>query len=154
MIRFTNKITIDRPAKEVFEFLSDFENIPKWNYYVLSVEKVSEGPRGKSTIYHQARREDSQSFEIVEYRPHSTLAVKTRPGSSPGFERSFSLHAVDGRTEIVDDWTLDLGKGGIVERLATPAVKKGVMANMTKLKELLENGRTTLQDGRTVELSV
>jgi hypothetical protein len=77
---------------------------------------------------------------------------QTRPGSSPRFERSFSLHAVDGRTEIVDDWTLDLGKGGIVERLATPTVKRGVMANMTKLKELLENGRTTLQDGRTVEL--
>ena len=37
MLEFENTVYIDRPVDEVFAFLSDFENIPKWNYYVLEV---------------------------------------------------------------------------------------------------------------------
>jgi uncharacterized membrane protein len=37
VLEFENTIHIDRPVNEVFELLSDFENIPKWNYYVLEV---------------------------------------------------------------------------------------------------------------------
>jgi uncharacterized membrane protein len=37
VLEFENTILIDRPTDEVFAFLSDFENIPKWNYYVLEV---------------------------------------------------------------------------------------------------------------------
>jgi uncharacterized membrane protein len=32
MLEFENTVYIDRPIGEVFTFLSDFENIPKWNY--------------------------------------------------------------------------------------------------------------------------
>ena len=32
MLEFENTVYIDRPVDEVFAFLSDFENIPKWNY--------------------------------------------------------------------------------------------------------------------------
>ena len=35
MLAFENTIRIDRTVAEVFAFLSDFEHIPKWNYYVL-----------------------------------------------------------------------------------------------------------------------
>ena len=41
MLEFENTIRIDRPVGEVFAFLSDFENIPKWNYYVLEVQHAS-----------------------------------------------------------------------------------------------------------------
>jgi uncharacterized membrane protein len=34
VLEFENTIPIDRPIDEVFAFLSDFENIPKWNYYL------------------------------------------------------------------------------------------------------------------------
>ncbi len=44
MLEFENTIRIDRPIAEVFAFLSDLENIPKWNYYVLEVTKLSNGP--------------------------------------------------------------------------------------------------------------
>jgi len=37
VLEFENTIRIDRPIAEVFAFPSDFENIPKWSYYVLEV---------------------------------------------------------------------------------------------------------------------
>jgi uncharacterized membrane protein len=46
MLEFENTVYTDRPIGEVFAFLSDFENIPKWNYYVLEVRQRSESPIG------------------------------------------------------------------------------------------------------------
>jgi uncharacterized membrane protein len=55
VLEFENIIHIDRPVEEVFAFLSDFESIPKWNYYVLEVRQLSEIPIGVGTTYHQIR---------------------------------------------------------------------------------------------------
>ena len=34
MATFTNTVTIQKPAEEVFAFLADFENIPMWNHAI------------------------------------------------------------------------------------------------------------------------
>ena len=44
MIRFENTVEIDRPIEEVFRFVANFENVPRWNYYVVDVRQLSEGP--------------------------------------------------------------------------------------------------------------
>ena len=77
MLEFENTIHIHRSLAEIFAFLSDFENIPKWNYYVLEVRQLSEGPTGKGTTYHQVRKTDQQDFRIIEFEPDHTVAVKT-----------------------------------------------------------------------------
>ena len=82
MLEFENTIRIDRPVDEVFALLLDFENIPKWNYYVLEVRKLSGSPTGTGTTYHQVRKTDEQSFRITEFEPNNTIAVKTLPRSS------------------------------------------------------------------------
>jgi len=46
MIEFENRIRIERPREEVFDFVSNFENVPKWNYFVESVRKVDQIPIG------------------------------------------------------------------------------------------------------------
>jgi uncharacterized membrane protein len=150
VLEFENTITIDRPIDEVFEFLSDFENIPKWNYYVLAVRKLSEGPTGTGTTYHQVRKTDQQDFRIIEFEPNHTIAVKTLPQSSPGFERRFSLYEEGGTTRIRDRWKLDTGTPALLEGVARRRVKSAVSENLTKLKQLLQEGRVVLQDGREV----
>jgi uncharacterized membrane protein len=152
MLEFENTIRIDRPLDEVFAFLSDFENIPKWNYYVLEVRQLSEGPTGIGTTYHQVRKTDQQDFRIIAFEPNHTVAVKTLPQSSPGFERRFTLYEEGDTTRIRDQWKLDTGRPAVLERLARRRVKSAVAENLAKLKELLEEGRGILQDGRQVTL--
>jgi len=82
VLEFENTIAIDRPTDEVIAFLSDFENIPKWNYYVLEVRRLSESPIGIGTTYHQVRKTDQQDFRIIEFELDHTVAVKTLPQSS------------------------------------------------------------------------
>jgi uncharacterized protein YndB with AHSA1/START domain len=87
MLEFENIIRVDRPVGEVFEFLSDFANIPKWNYFALEVRQFSESPIGIGTSYHQVRKTDEQDFRIIEFEPDHIVTVRTLTQSSPSFER-------------------------------------------------------------------
>jgi len=138
MLEFENTIRIDRPVDDVFAFLANFENIPKWNYYVLEVRQLSESPIGVGTTYHQVRKSDEQDLQIIEFEPDRTVAVKTLPQSSPSFERKFTLYEDGDTTRIRDEWKLDTGRPALLERLARGRVKSAVAENLVKLKELLE----------------
>lgn len=152
MIDFENTILVRCPVEEVFAFIADFENVPKWNYYVTSVRKRSEAPSGKGSVYHQIRKEDQQDFQITEFRPNEAISIETTPGSQPQFERRFRFESVDGGTKIVDNWKLELGRNALIQRLGASRVKSAVAENLGKLKQLLEKGQTQLQDGRTVRM--
>lgn len=148
MLEFENTIHIDCPIDEVFAFLSNFQNIPKWNYYVLEVRQLSEGPTGIGTTYHQVRKTDEQNFRITEFEANRTVAVKTLPQSSPTFERQFVLYEEGHTTRIRDEWKLDTGTPAVLERLTGRRIQSAVAENLAKLKELLEEGQVVLQDGR------
>jgi uncharacterized membrane protein len=152
VLEFENTIRIDRPVEEVFAFLSDFENIPKWNYYVREVRQLSEGLIGVGTTYHQVRKSDQQDLRIIEFEPGHTVAVKTLPQSSPDLEMRFTLYEEGSTTRVRDEWKLNTGRPAIFERLAGGRIKSAVAENLAKLKELLEEGQVVLQDGRQVTL--
>jgi uncharacterized membrane protein len=152
VLEFENTIRIDRSVEEVFAFLSDFENIPKWNYYVLEVRQLSEGSIGVGTTYHQVRKSDQQDLRIIEFEPGHTVAVKTLPQSSPDLEMRFTLYEEGSTTRVRDEWKLNTGRPAIFERLAGGRIKSAVAENLAKLKELLEEGQVVLQDGRQVTL--
>ena len=153
MIEFKHSISIKRPINEVFAFLSNFENISRWNYYVLEVRKISKEHVGVGTTYHQMRQTDEQLFQITEFELNLKVAVKTLPQSSLKFERRFTLQAEGSTTHIVDEWAeLVMGKPALIEKLAAGRVKSAVAENLGKLKELLETGSVALQDGRNVRL--
>jgi uncharacterized membrane protein len=151
MIEFENQVVVERPIEHVFAFVSDFRNVPKWNYFVQSVDQTSDGEPGVGTTYHQVRKTDEQHFRITDYRPPEAVTVKTEAGSRPAFEMRFTFESVDGGTRITDRLQLELGVPGLLEKLAAGRVKRAVMDNLTKLKALLETGRVQLQDGRIVE---
>jgi uncharacterized membrane protein len=153
MIAFTNQIIIQRPVAEVFAFVADFENVPKWNYYVRSVTQTSRGEPSLGITYHQVRKSDQQDFAIREYQPGNRVVVQTLPGSQPEFEMRFEF-ADDGNggTRLTDTWKLNSGQPALLEKLAAGRVKRAVKENLGKLKELLETGQTRLQDGRLVQI--
>jgi len=150
MLEIENTIRVERPISEVFEFLADLENIPKWNYYVLNVRKLSDGPIGIGTTYHQVRKTDEQDLRITELEQNHRLTVKTSSQSIPGLEMRFILYEEGKSTHIRDEWKLDTGLPVLLERLGARRVKSAVAENLAKLKELLEERQVILQDGRKV----
>lgn len=149
MLHFKNKLEINRPVADVFSFLSNFENMPKWNYFVLEVRKLSEGSIGLNTKFRQVRKTDTQEYRITEFEPNSRVTIETLPPYSKLVMR-FTLEQANNHTLLTDEWELDTGKPAFIERIAGGNVKSAVAENLQKLKELLETGKVTLQDGRAV----
>lgn len=152
MLEFENTITINCPLNEVFEFVADPENFPRWNYYVLMVKKLSDGPIGTGTAYHQIRKTDEQDFRITEFERNRRVTLKTSTDSTPGLEMQFTFHEQAGETRLRDVWKLDTGLPAPLEWLGTRRVRSAVAENLARLKKLLEEGQVVLQDGRLVSL--
>ena len=151
MESFENQLVIERPRAAVFDFVSDFENMPKWNYFVVNVNNVSGEAPALGTRFHQMRKNDQQEYEIVEFEPHRRVAIETLPPAQP-LTMHFTLETVDDGTRLTDRWEFDPEVPGPLAWLATRRVKSAVAENLGKLKELLENGQVHLQDGRQVTL--
>lgn len=152
MISFENRVRIERPREEVFDFVSNFENVPKWNYFVKSVRKVSQGPLGLGARFHQIRKTDQQQFEIVEFERPSKVVVKTLKGSAPKFRMKFEFEKRYDHTILIDTWQLETGHNPLVEMLGKSKVKAAVAENLSKLKELMETHKARLQDGQLVAI--
>jgi uncharacterized protein YndB with AHSA1/START domain len=138
---FENTVIIRRPIEEVFGFLADFENLPRWNYAIVETRKVSEGPVGVGTIYQQVRSVPSRSeerFEITAHNPPRRLEIQGQLGPFPS-RLSYALDTVPEGTRVTNAVELQLrGPGRVLGRVAVPRVRDAVAANLSKLKELLE----------------
>jgi carbon monoxide dehydrogenase subunit G len=142
MATFENTVMIRKPIEEVLGFLSDFENLPRWNYAIVETHKVSEGPVGVGTIYQQVRSVPSQSeerFEVTAYNPPRRLEIRGQLGPFPS-RLSYALDIVPEGTRVTNSVELELrGPGRLLGRVAVPRVRDAVAANLRKLQELLEH---------------
>ena len=152
MIRFNNSINIAVPVTEVFDFVSNFENILKWNYYVLNVTKKTPGPVNLGTIYHQERKSDNQDFQIVEFNRNHLIVIETITGSQPYFKRTVFFRQGIKEALIEDIWKLNTRTPQFLEKLILPRIRSAVFQNLTILKDLLENKTAILQNGKKVHI--
>jgi uncharacterized protein YndB with AHSA1/START domain len=138
---FENTVVIRRPTAEVFGFLADFENLPKWNYAIVETHKASQGPVGVGTIYQQVRSVPSrreERFEVTAYNPPRQLEIRGQLGPFPS-RLAYALDALPEGTRVTNTVELELrGPGRLLGRVAVPRVREAVAANLHKLKELLE----------------
>jgi hypothetical protein len=77
-MEFSNTITIERSPHDVFVFVSDMENVPKWNYAIVETRRISDGPVRVGTTYRQVRSLPSRSEEtlqVIELDPDRRFAV-------------------------------------------------------------------------------
>jgi carbon monoxide dehydrogenase subunit G len=138
---FENTVMIRRSIEDVFGFLSDFENVPTWNYAISETHKVSQDPVGVGAIYQQVCSVPSRSeerFEVSAYNPPRHLEIQGQLGPFPS-RLSYALDAVPEGTRVTNSVELELrGPGRLLGRVAVPRIRDAVAANLRKLKELLE----------------
>jgi carbon monoxide dehydrogenase subunit G len=140
-MRFSNTIEIERSPHDVFEFVSDLENVPRWNHAIVDTRKTSEGPIRVGTTYRQVRSVPSRSeeaLEVTELDPDRRFAVH---GGLGPFEATltYEFENVGGKTRLTN--SADLEASGIM-KLAAPIasgrIREAVAANLGVLKQLLE----------------
>lgn len=142
METFKNAVTIRRTAKDLFAFLADFENVPRWNYAIASTTKVSPGPVGVGSVYRQIRSIPSRAeegFEVTVFQPGRRLAVEGEIG--PFHARvSYLLEPAGYETKLTND--VELEPSSTLTRLLAPLavsrVKAAVAENLEELRRILE----------------
>jgi uncharacterized protein YndB with AHSA1/START domain len=69
--RFEGTAVVERPIEEVFDFLADGTNDPKFSPRVLEIRKTTDGPVGVGTRYASTVKDagvkTSREFEITEF---------------------------------------------------------------------------------------
>ena len=142
MATFQNTVTIRRAVEDVFTFLADFENIPKWNYAIVETKKTSPGAVGVGTTYRQIRSipdRREEGFEVTAFESASRLEVHGDIGPFIA-TISYLLTPIGDGTRLNN--AVDLKPSSAVLRLFAPLavsrVKASVAANLEKLKQVLE----------------
>jgi uncharacterized protein YndB with AHSA1/START domain len=74
---FRGTVVIKRPIEEVFAFLADGTNDPKFSPRVLEIAKTTDGPPGVGTRYRStvkdAGMKTQREFELTEFEPPTKI---------------------------------------------------------------------------------
>src|SRR5262245_21494645 len=133
---------INRPVEEVFAFLSNPENYPKWVSGTSEVKITSEGPIGVGTTYRSVvtflgRRIEGE-IEFTEYEPNRGYALKTISGPFP-LEDSVTFERVEGGTRVSETHVGEVGGFfKLAEPLLISLVKRQFEAEYANRKDPLE----------------
>lgn len=148
MARVRGSIEIHRPVDEVFEFVADQRNEPRYNPRMTESVKLTEGPIGVGTQFRstvESRGEPVQvTIECTGFdRPQRLASRSTMTGAV--VEGEVRCRPVPGGTLFSWDW--DVAVSGPA-RLAGPLVgwlgRRQERSIWTGLKQYLEGKRSTL----------
>lgn len=129
--RFEATVVIDRPIEEVFAFLADGENDPKFSPRVLEIAKTTDGPPGVGTVYastvKDAGMKTKREFRLTEFEPHTRIRwaeVSKNVVTAP--EGGYDLTPEGDRTRVTIHNVLEgHGLGKLIAPLALRSARRG-----------------------------
>jgi uncharacterized protein YndB with AHSA1/START domain len=124
MINLKTSVHIGRPIEEVFAYVSDPTRFPAWNSAVRSMRQISGSTYEMERDLPTGRARNE--LEIVVVDPPAECAIRTTSGPTPFLYRyRFSEDGAGTRVELDAEIRLP--------RLAGPAIKRGIEANLALL---------------------
>ena len=110
MRRIKGQIEIARPVEEVFDFVADETNEPRYNEDMTRCEKVTSGPIGVGTRYEAQMKSMGPAAMMVEvtgyerpYRLESTAHIE----GTMDVRGSVKFEATSGGTQMSWDWEVE-----------------------------------------------
>ena len=87
MLEVEASLDIERPAADVFTYLADMSNNPKWQRGMKACTWTSEPPLRLGSTYDQEAsflgKKIVSSFEVVEFVAGERIRIKTTGGTMP-----------------------------------------------------------------------
>lgn len=176
-VKHEHSVTIEAPADEVYEVVSDFRRHTEWNYQPQEITKVTEGPVDVGTVFHTKEEyppdlpwfmtkvmmpiftrvlgsKDYTAAEITEMAPGRRVAW-TAWQPIRGGKRALEVH-----------WEIELepqnGATRVTQRshwvpkhkmsdpsMLEDSIADGVEDGLNRLKELLEGRQASGNNGAT-----
>jgi uncharacterized protein YndB with AHSA1/START domain len=137
----SNTVEIRRAPAEVFAFLAEGENNPRWRSGVLDIRHKS--GEGRGAVYEQGvkgpfGRRVPADYEVTTYEPDRRIGFRAIAGPVRP-EGSFELTPVNGGTRVT--FSLSASPRGMA-KLMTPMVAQTMRSEVAQLERL----RAVLED--------
>ena len=143
LIDVVTHLDVDRPAGDVFAFVSDQLNAPRWQRGLLEVRRTTDGPIGAGSEHVFVRRFAGRRIEshnrFVEFEPGRYVAFEIPDGAMTG-RASYLVEPIDPDHCHVTS-TMHFNVAGwmrIAEPLLARALERDSRRDEQLLKRLLE----------------
>jgi uncharacterized protein YndB with AHSA1/START domain len=142
--RFEATVVIDRPIEEVFAFLADGENDPKFSPRVLEIAKTTDGPPGLGTVYastvKDAGMKTQREFKLTAFEAPTRIRWAEQSknlvtASEGGYDLS---REGDGTRVTIHNVLEGHGAGKLLTPLALRSARKGADAFGQSIKAAVE----------------
>ena len=87
MVHINRTFTVDKPRREVFEYLRDFANAEEWDPGTVSCTRIGTGPVGLGSTWHNVSKvlgkETALTYELTRQEPdHLQFTGKNKTATS------------------------------------------------------------------------
>jgi hypothetical protein len=142
---FNGSAVIERPIDEVFAFLADGTNDPKFSPRVQEIRKVTDGPIGVGTVFESKVKDagmtTSRKFELTTFEAPTKIRWAERSKNMvTAPDGGYDLEKVtDTQTKVTIHNTLEgHGFGKLIVGFATRAAVKDAPAFAERIKSAVE----------------
>ncbi|WP_314173703.1 SRPBCC family protein [Streptomyces winkii] len=137
---------IDRPIEEVFAYLADGENDPRFSPRVQEMTKVTEGPTAVGTVYRSTVKDAGvrtrREFRITEFEPPTTIRwTETSENLVTAEEGGYDLESTgEGTTRVrLFNSLTGHGVGKMIAGVALNAARKDAEDFGRRIKAAVES---------------
>jgi uncharacterized protein YndB with AHSA1/START domain len=145
VITVEETVEIGRPAEEVFAYVSDQTNAPRWQRGLVEVRRTTEGPIGVGSRHTFVRtlagRTTRGTNEYTRYEPDRLVAFDATSGGWP-VHASYEVEPTDAASArlIARIEMRPTGVFRVAEPLIGWSLRRDARANLRTLKRSLEAG--------------
>jgi hypothetical protein len=142
VIRTSIDLIIDRPVNEVFTFLTDAANHPRWDRSSVAMEPQEPGPWHSGLTFREVRRIGPRTREmrsmLMALKPQHMMELRSLTG--PPFQGHWRFSSAGSGTRF--QWTGEMRLTGAM-RLVAPVIARSfrasAKANVARLRHVLEH---------------
>ena len=142
MIKIEKSIIINRPIDEVWKFISNVENIPKWNRGTRKGTVTSDGSIGVGSTVQYLRqflgRQMIVELRVSEYVPNRVIGLQVSVGRVTA-QTGFTFESVEGGTRLTHPSEIELGGlWKLITPILIPMLERDGQEDMANIKRLIE----------------
>jgi uncharacterized protein YndB with AHSA1/START domain len=142
-VRIEREVEIARPIEEVFAFVADARNDPRWCPKVKSVEGSEPGAGARYDVVHKPvplKPERRMEVRCVRFEPPHSIELREDDGTDV-FTVVYELSdAGDGRTRMCQRSDAEIGAPRLLHPLFKAGIGRDLERQLRELKKLLEGG--------------
>lgn len=141
MIEHAIEVAIARPVEDVFAFVTDASNHPRWDTSSVSMSPAEPGPWKAGLTFHEVRRMGPRRMEfesrVAGLVPDESMDIDSVTG--PEFHGHWRF-VPDGAGTVLH-WSCEMAVDGparLAEKFIARSFRKACDENFARLKSLLE----------------